>query len=74
MTEHTPIPWAIHEHLHIDGEYWASIGTGAGHGPITDIMGAEGNRDYYQLVAGMRHLVTPVEEQRANARLIVWQR
>lgn len=66
----TPGPWHVYEAKHIDGEYWASICYDGG-GPITDIVGAEGNHTkYFQPVAGMKYLVTPVAEQRANARLI----
>ncbi len=68
--EHTPGPWEVHEQQHVDGEFWCSIGR-CGWGPITDIVGGEGNKtQFFQPVAGMRHLVTPVEEQKANARLI----
>ncbi len=67
----TPRPWEVHEARHIDGEFWASIGY-HGRGPITDIVGAEGNKaEYFQSVAGMKYLVTPVEEQKANAAYIV---
>lgn len=71
MTEHTPGPWQVHEAKHVDGEYWASIGQATGWGPITDIVGEEGNHtEYFQPVAGMKYLVTPVAEQKANACLI----
>lgn len=70
--KHTPEPWEIHEAPHhVRGEYWATIGHN-GRGPITDIVGEEGNHaKYYIPVAGMKYLVTPVEQQRANARRIV---
>lgn len=67
---HTPGPWEVHESTTVDGEFWCSIGY-AGRGPITDIVGAEGNHTQsFQPVAGMKYLVTPVEQQRANAKLI----
>lgn len=67
----TPGPWAVHEHRHAGGEFWCSIGQESGRGPITDIVGAEGNKPrFFQPVAAMQYLVTPVAEQRANARLI----
>lgn len=70
MTQHTQGPWEVHESAHVDGEYWASIGHN-GRGPITDIVGSEGNKsEYYIPVAGMKYLVTPVEQQKANAALI----
>lgn len=63
-------PWEVHEHRHINGEFWASIGV-EGRGPLTDIIGAQGNKtEYFQPVAGMKYLVTPVEEQKANAQHI----
>lgn len=69
--EHTPTPWEVLEHTHIEGEYWASLGH-AGRGLIVDIVSAEGCRaDSYQVVAGQKYLVTPVEEQKANAQFIV---
>lgn len=68
--EHTPGPWEVHEHFHVDGEFWCSIGYN-GFGPITDVVGEEGDKTrYYQPVAGMKYLVTPVKEQKANAKLI----
>jgi len=67
----TELPWETHHHSHCNGEYWSSIGH-HGRGPITDIVGAEGNKtEYFQPAAGMKHLVTPVEEQKANAAYIV---
>lgn len=67
---HTPGPWEVHEAPHRDGEFWCSIGY-AGRGPITDIVGAEGNHTrWFQPVAGMKFLVTPVEQQKANAALV----
>jgi hypothetical protein len=70
MSKHTDLPWEVHEHEHINGEFWCSIGHD-GWGPITDIIGAEGNKaEYWTTVAGMKYLVAPVEEQRANAELI----
>lgn len=71
MSKYTPGPWTVHEATHVDGEYWASIGQLTGHGPITDIVGEEGNHtEYFKIVAGMKHLVTDVDEQKANACLI----
>lgn len=68
--KHTEGPWEIHEATHRDGEFWCSIGY-AGRGPISDIVGAEGNHTrFFQVVAGMKYLITPVEQQRANAYLI----
>ena len=70
MTQHTQGPWEVHEHNHVDGEFWCTIGHN-GRGPIADIIGAEGNKtEHYQPVSGMKYLVTPVSEQKANARLI----
>lgn len=67
---HTPGPWEVHEHTHANGEFWCSIGY-QGRGPITDVVGAEGNHSrFFQPVAGMKCLVTPVEQQRANAYLV----
>lgn len=68
--KHTQGPWEVHNHVHGDGEFWCSIGAN-GRGPITEIVGEEGNKaKYFVPVAGMKFLVAPVEEQKANARLI----
>lgn len=68
---HAPTPWEVHIHPHVTGEFWCTIGRN-GFGPITDIVGEEGNKTrYYQPVAAMKYLVTPVEEQKANAEFIV---
>ena len=75
MSKHTEIPWEVHKHSHCDGEWWASIGH-HGFGPIADIVGEEGNHTcqnygFYQPVAELKYLVTPLEEQKANADFIV---
>lgn len=73
MVEHTPTPWEVHEHEHADGEYWASIGY-QGRGPIVDIVGEQGSPPLdtdFQEVGRIQHLITPVEQQKANAALIV---
>lgn len=70
FTGFTPGPWEVHNHEHCDGEFWCSIGHD-GRGPITDIVGEDGNKtEYCQTTAVMKYLITPVEEQRANAQLI----
>lgn len=71
QSSHTPIPWEAHYHHHADGDFWCSIGY-KGFGPILDIVGEQGHyAQYYQVIGGMKYLVTPVGEQKANAEFIV---
>ena len=62
--KHTPGPWRVHQHTHISGELWLSIGfhTHEGtHNPEGRWIGP---------VAELKYLVAREEEQRANARLM----
>ncbi len=63
----TPGPWEVYQLNHADNELWLIIGH-EGIGPITELCGQAVKE--ISPVARMRFLITPDEEQRANARLI----
>lgn len=72
MSKHTKGPWKVNKHNHAEGELWLSIGT-LERGPVVDIPTGKAfpPRMVYegQLIAECKYLVTPDEEQWANARL-----
>lgn len=65
---HTQGPWHVIQHNHIDGDLWLGIGwtdkDGRKIGPVCDISSKQDQ------AAELRFLVTPQDEQWANARLI----
>ena len=65
----TPGPWEVQELTHSDGELWLQIGA-SGFGPIAGVTADETREPTFKPVAGMKYLVTPKPEIRANARLI----
>jgi hypothetical protein len=60
MAKHTPGPWRVIQHNHIDGQLWLSINQAA---PNTMDGG-------YEWVAEVKYLTTDPDRQWANARLI----
>ena len=57
-TKHTPGPWEVVRHNHIDGDLWLSVNQSA------DAHGMK------QWIAEIKYLTTGEPEQWANARLI----
>ena len=71
MAEHTPGPWMIHLHNHVDGELWLSIGhlrNGMETGPVTDITGKVSQ--VFRPCCEFKYLLASEDEQWANAHLI----
>lgn len=56
--QHTPGPWEVVRHAHIDGELWLSVNQHAD---------ARGMKEW---IAEIKYLTTEAERQWANARLI----
>ena len=58
MSPHTPGPWEVVQHSHVDDELWLSVNQQA------DEHGMK------EWVAEIKYLVTDPDRQKANARLI----
>ena len=58
IAKHTPGPWKVIRHHHVDDELWLSVNR------------EQATDGGWQWIAEIKYLVTAEAEQRANARLI----
>jgi hypothetical protein len=66
---HTPGPWAVQRLSHARDELWLQVGQASGRGPIARVNSTAEPMPK-GCVAELKYLVTPEDEQEANAHLM----